>query len=298
MKDVQGLADKRGIPIDCVGITGVKYPITLLDRANKSQRTIADVTISANLPHFSRGTHMSRLMEVLNRHHKRVSLETVPVMLHDVANRLKAKSVQLVLHFPYFMEKAAPVSKAKSLMSYECTFSAVAKNSARDFVLGVRVPITTLCPCSKTISDYGAHNQRGTADIQVRTVVRRDGSPSFIWIEELIEIAEQCCSAPVYSLLKRPDERWVTMTAYENPMFVEDVIRELTAKLKRDRRVSWFRVHVESEESIHNHNAFATLEWDRKKTIHAPAPASGNGTNSCLRQKVQTSERLRALPLI
>lgn len=271
MKDVQGSIDKRGIPIDCVGIMGVKYPITLLDRANKSQRTIAEVTISANLPHFSRGTHMSRLVEVLNEHHDKISLETVPLMLHDVANRLKAKAVQLTLTFPYFVEKAAPVSKAKSLMSYECTFSAVADGSSRDFVLGVCVPITTLCPCSKSISDYGAHNQRGIADIKVRTVVHRNGVPTFIWIEELIELAEHCCSAPVYSLLKRPDERWVTMAAYENPMFVEDVIREITAKLKSDRRVAWFRVHVESEESIHNHNAFATLEWSRKTSARVPS---------------------------
>jgi GTP cyclohydrolase I len=274
MKDVQGSLDKRGIAIDSVGITGVKYPITLLDRANKSQRTIADVTLSANLPHFSRGTHMSRLMEVLNQHHDRIRLETLPLMLQDVANRLNAEAVQVVLGFPYFMEKTAPVSKAKSLMSYECTFSATANGSVRDFVLGVRVPISTLCPCSKTISDYGAHNQRGIADIQVRTVVRSNGEPAFIWIEELIEIAEQCCSAPVYSLLKRPDERWVTMAAYDKPMFVEDVIREITAKLKHDRRVAWLRAHVESEESIHNHSAFATLEWRRKTPGNAGATQS------------------------
>ncbi len=214
---------------------------------------------------------MSRLIEVLNQHHDKIRLETLPLMLQDVANRLNAEAVQVTLKFPYFMEKAAPVSKAKSLMSYECTFAAVSNGSLRDFVLGVRVPITTLCPCSKTISDYGAHNQRGVADNQVRTVVRNNGAPAFIWIEELIEIAEQCCSAPVYSLLKRPDERWVTMAAFDNPMFVEDVIREITAKLKHDRRVAWFRAHVESEESIHNHNAFATLEWRRKILGHARA---------------------------
>jgi GTP cyclohydrolase I len=268
MKDIQGSVDKRGIAIDCVGITGIKYPITLLDRANKSQRTIADISISASLPHFSRGTHMSRLVEILNEHHDRITLETLPLMLQDVATRLEAEAVQVNLTFPYFIEKEAPVSKAKSLMSYDCSFSAVANGSIRDFVLGVRVPITTLCPCSKSISDYGAHNQRGIADIQVRTAVTSDGTPSLIWIEELVEVAEQCCSAPVYSLLKRPDERWVTMTAYDHPMFVEDVIREITAKLKRDRRVAWFRAHVESVESIHNHNAFATLEWKRKSSAH------------------------------
>ena len=282
MKDVQASLDQRGIAIDSVGITGVKYPITLLDRANKSQRTIADVTLSANLPHFSRGTHMSRLVEVLNQHHDRIRLETLPLLLQDVTDRLNAETAQVVLKFPYFIEKAAPVSKAKSLMSYECTFSAVANGSTHDFVLGVRVPITTLCPCSKTISDYGAHNQRGIADVKVRTVVRSNGEPAFIWIEELIELAEQCCSAPVYSLLKRPDERWVTMAAYDKPMFVEDVIREITKKLRRDRRVAWFRAHVESEESIHNHNAFATLEWrrktaDRRMQIHsAPKKASAD----------------------
>lgn len=274
MKDVQGSVDKRGIAIDCVGITGIKYPITLLDRANQSQRTIADVSISASLPHFSRGTHMSRLVEILNQHHDRITLETLPAMLQDVATRLDAESVQVNLTFPYFIEKEAPVSKAKSLMSYDCSFSAISNRSMRDFVLGVRIPITTLCPCSKSISDYGAHNQRGIADIQVRTTVQSDGMPSLIWIEELVEVGEQCCSAPVYSLLKRPDERWVTMTAYDHPMFVEDVIREITAKLKHDNRVAWFRARVESVESIHNHNAFATLEWKRK------APRRGRGARS------------------
>jgi GTP cyclohydrolase I len=293
MKDVQGSLDNRGIAIDSVGITGVKYPITLLDRANKSQRTIADVTLSANLPHFSRGTHVSRLVEVLNQHHDRIRLETLPLMLQDVATRLNAEAVQVTLQFPYFVEKAAPVSKAKSLMSYECTFSAAANGSVRDFVLGVRVPITTLCPCSKTISDYGAHNQRGIAEIQVRTVTRSNGEPAFIWIEELIEVAEQCCSAPVYSLLKRPDERWVTMAAYDKPMFVEDVIREITAKLKRDRRVAWLRAHVESEESIHNHSAFATLEWRRKISGNARANRSGGSVVASELEK-QTEQLARA----
>ena len=191
-------------------------------------------------------------------------------MLHDIATGLEAESAQVDLQFPYFVQKAAPVSGAQALMSYECSFSAVANGKVRDFVLTVRVPITTLCPCSKKISDYGAHSQRGVAELQVRSVQRADGIPALIWIEELIEVAEQCCSAPVYSLLKRPDERVLTMRAYDNAMFVEDVARELAAHLKRNGKVQWFRVHVETQESIHNHNAFALLEWSRE-SLRAPS---------------------------
>ncbi len=275
MKDVQGSRDGRGIAIDYVGITSVKYPITIMDRANKTQHTIADITLSANLPHYSKGTHMSRFVEVLNQHRQQTTLWVLPVMLHDIVTRLSAESAQIDLRFPYFVEKSAPVSNAKSLMSYECSFSAVANGSFHDFILGVRVPVTTLCPCSKAISDYGAHNQRSIVDMQVRSALKSDGYPTLIWIEELIETAEQCCSAPVYALLKRPDERVVTMAAYDNPMFVEDVIRELATKLKMNSRVTWFRAHVESEESIHNHNAFATLEWKRG----SPAQGKSSGRN-------------------
>ena len=279
MKDVQGSGDQRGIAIGRVGITAIKYPITILDRTNKSQHTIADVTLSANLPHHHKGTHMSRFVEVLNRHHEHITMANFPVMLHDVASRLDARSAQIHLKFPYFIEKTAPVSQASSLMSYECSFFAVANGKVQDFILSVRVPITTLCPCSKTISDYGAHNQRGLAEMQVRSVRNKNGSLRLIWIEELIEIAEQCCSAPVYALLKRPDERSVTMTAYDNPMFVEDVVRELAVRLKADQRVAWFRAHVESEESIHNHNAFASLEWHRPKTTAAKRSSKRTALN-------------------
>jgi GTP cyclohydrolase I len=165
--------------------------------------------------------------------------------------------------FPYFLERSAPVTKAKALMDYECTFSGEANGSKDDFVLGVRVPVSSLCPCSKTISDYGAHNQRGYVTIEVRSIRNEDGSPELIWIEELIDIAESSASAPVYPLLKREDERFVTMQSYDNPVFVEDIVRNVAMKLRNDSRVAWFKVHVVNHESIHNHSAFAEIEWTR-----------------------------------
>jgi GTP cyclohydrolase I len=165
--------------------------------------------------------------------------------------------------FPYFLERMAPASGARSLMEYECSFVAETESGREDFTLGVRVPVTSLCPCSKAISDYGAHNQRGYVTIEVRGVRPGGGEPAFIWIEELIEVGERAGSAPVFPLLKRQDERQVTMRAYDNPVFVEDIVRNVAVSLKADARIAWFRVHVLNQESIHNHNAFAQIEWGR-----------------------------------
>ncbi len=148
-------------------------------------------------------------------------------------------------------------------MDYDCFFSAEANGGKQDFVLGVRVPVTTLCPCSKEISDYGAHNQRGYVDTRVRSILQADGTRALIWIEELVELVERSASAPVYPLLKRADERYVTMQAYDKPMFVEDVVRDVAQSLQRDPRVAWFRAHAKNDESIHNHSAFAQIEWAR-----------------------------------
>lgn len=261
MEDVQGRPDDRGIPLNQAGVSDLSYPIVVLDRSNERQRTVAKIAMSVGLPHNFKGTHMSRFIEVLEEHRGEVTLRTLPSILRDLRSRLDAETARVELVFPYFVEKAAPVSGAKALMDYECTFVGESNGGDR-FTLGVRVPVTSLCPCSKTISDYGAHNQRTYVTVQVR-------SPSgareedLIWIEELIDTAESCSSAPVYPLLKRPDERHVTMQAYDHPAFVEDIARDVAMRLKADSRVGWFRVHVRSDESIHNHCAFAEVSWTR-----------------------------------
>ena len=263
MEDVQNRSDERQVPIDQVGICDLRYPITVLDRRHDRQQTVATFTLSVGLPHHFKGTHMSRFLEVLERHRGEVTARTVPAILSDLRRRLDAERAQVVVEFPYFLERTAPVSGAKSLMGYDCSFRAEADGGNEDFVLGVRVPVTSLCPCSKAISDYGAHNQRGYLSMEVRTANRAGGEPEFVWIEELVEVAERSASAPVYPLLKREDERHVTMQAYDNPVFVEDMVRNVAVRLKADPRVTWFRVHAVNHESIHNHGAFARIEWRR-----------------------------------
>lgn len=263
MEDVQNQADSRLTPIDQVGVSDLRYPITVLDRSQGTQHTVARWAMSVCLPHHFKGTHMSRFIEVLNRHRGEVTLRTLPDLLAELRDRLDAERARVEIEFPYFLERAAPVSGAASLMEYECSFVAEAGAGGDDFVLGVRVPVATLCPCSKAISDYGAHNQRGLVTIEVRTRRGADGRPELVWIEELVELAEASGSCPIYPLLKRPDERHVTMRAYDNPAFVEDVVRNAAVALRGDGRVTWFRVHAVNFESIHNHNAFARLEWTR-----------------------------------
>lgn len=263
MEDVQSRRDERRIPIDQVGVTDLRYPIVVLDRDRETQHTVARLTMSVNLPHHFKGTHMSRFIELLNRHRGEVTMRTLPEMLRDLKKRLHAEKAQVVVEFPYFLERSVPVSGARSLMEYECSFQAEINGGEEDFVLSVRVPVTSLCPCSKAISDYGAHNQRGYVTIEVRTVRSPDREPAFVWIEELVEAAEQSASAPVYPLLKRADERHVTMQAYDNPVFVEDMVRNVAVRLRSDPRVAWFRVHAVNHESIHNHGAFARIEWRR-----------------------------------
>ncbi len=263
MEDIQSESDTRGIPIDLVGVSGIRYPIVVLDRAREKQGTIACLSLSVNLPHHFKGTHMSRFIEVLNAHRGEMTMRTLPGILADLRRRLDARSARIEVRFPYFLERTAPASGAQALMDYDCTFIGEANGASDDFVLGVRVPVTSLCPCSKAISDYGAHNQRGYVTIEVRTTRQEHGEPTLIWIEELVAIAERSASAPVYPLLKRPDERHVTMQAYDNPVFVEDIVRSVALCLRDDPRISWFRVHAENHESIHNHSAFARIEWTR-----------------------------------
>lgn len=263
MEDVQGRADTRDIALDRVGVAGLNHPIVVLDRAAEKQRTIGAFRMSVSLSCEEKGTHMSRFVEVLNEHHSEVTMRTLPRILADLRVHLKAASARLEVEFPYFLEREAPISKAKALMDYGCAFIGELSDTHDDFVLRVTVPVTSLCPCSKAISERGAHNQRGYITISVRTGTKASGEPELVWIEELIAIAERSASAPVYPLLKRPDEAHVTVQAYDNPVFVEDMVRNVAGHLQDDPRVVWFEVEAENHESIHNHAAFASLAWTR-----------------------------------
>lgn len=262
MEDVHARPDDRGLPIDQVGIRNLRYPVVLLDRDRGKQQTVADIEVSVNLPHNFKGTHMSRFVEILDEHCGEFTMHTLPSVLRRLKERLDAESARVFASFPYFMERVAPVSGARSQLDYRCSFVAEVNGHKEDFVLGVVVPVTTVCPCSKEISDYGAHNQRGTIDVQLRTVSRTDDQ-DIVWIEEVVEWAEASGSAPVYPLLKRVDERYVTMQAYDNPVFVEDVVRNVAERLMSDPRIAWFKVEALNNESIHNHDAFARIEWQR-----------------------------------
>jgi len=263
LDDIQSAPDDRGIGVDQVGVCDVRFPITVLDKINGKQHTIATISMSVDLPHRFKGTHMSRFLTLLNRHRGEISTTTLRPILSELKKNLQAMSARVEVSFPYVVEKTAPVSGEKGLIDYTCKFIAEANGNSDDFVLGVAVPVTSLCPCSKAISEYGAHNQRGIVQIDIRTCKKPDGLPELVWIEELVEIAEQSASAPVYPVLKRADERYVTMQAYDNPVFVEDIVRNVAGKLTKDKRISWFRVRVVNQESIHNHSAFAIIE--RKK---------------------------------
>lgn len=261
--DVQATPDSRKLAIDQVGIKAIRHPVRIMERSGGVQHTIALFNMYVGLPHHFKGTHMSRFVEVLNEYRGEVTMRTLPALLGALQRQLRAESAHVEVEFPYFLERVAPESGARALMDYECSFVAEASDERDDFVLGVRVPVTSLCPCSKAISDYGAHNQRGYLTIEIRTVRAEDGRPELIWIEDLIELAEQSASAPVYPLVKRVDERRLTMQAYDNPVFVEDMVRNVATHLANDRRVAWFRVYAKNDESIHNHSVFAQIERNR-----------------------------------
>lgn len=282
MEDVQSRPDERNVALDHAGVSDLRYPIVVLDRDHQMQHTIANISMSVGVPEEFKGTHMSRFIEVLNEHRGELTMRTLPTLLLDLRRRLHAKTARVEVVFPYFIERLAPVSGAKALMDYECSFIGQSRRDGDDFVLGVKVPVTSLCPCSKEISDYGAHNQRGHITIQTRGARQPDGSTAFVWIEDLVRVAEQAASAPVYPLLKRPDERHVTMQAYDNPVFVEDMVREVAVSLQRDQRVAWFHVRAVNQESIHNHSAFAQIEWKRPVAqalqLDAVGPSTGKVT--------------------
>lgn len=263
LEDVQGRRDERGIMVDQAGVRDLRYPILIPERAGGKQRTVARLGMSVSLTDRFKGTHMSRFIEVIEEHQSEVTAQTLAVMLGVLRERLGAESARIEAEFPYFLERSAPVSGKKALMDYDCFLLAESGGTQDGFTIGVRVPVTSLCPCSKAISDYGAHNQRGYVKIEVRPGRTASGGMDSIWIEELVEVGERSGSAPVYPLLKRPDERHVTMQAYDNPVFVEDIVRNVAEELRNDERFSWFRVQAVNEESIHNHNAFAKIEWSR-----------------------------------
>ncbi len=256
MKDIQNEPDFRNIPINKVGVKNLRYPITVLDKTNKIQQTIASINMYVNLPHNFRGTHMSRFIEILNQHHHKFHIDTMGEILDEMKQKLNAEEAHMEVSFPYFIEKFAPVSKSSGLMEYQCRYEGSLSTDA-DFIIGVKVPVTSLCPCSKEISDFGAHNQRSVISIQVRYT-------DFIWFEDLISIAEQSASSELYSLLKREDEKFVTEEAYNNPMFVEDIVRNLSQNLNNIKNITWYRVESENFESIHNHNAYASIERGKK----------------------------------
>ena len=254
MKDIQNHADDRNIDIDQVGVKGIRYPITVLDKNVGKQQTVARINMYVNLPRYYKGTHMSRFVEILNEHSNRISLQNFSEILEEMKTRLSAESAHMEISFPYFINKAAPVTGSQGLMEYNCTFKgSLNDHSGTDLVTVIHVPISTLCPCSKEISEFGAHNQRGEVKLQVRF-------KKFVWIEDLIRLVEESASSDVYSVLKREDEKYVTERAYDNPMFVEDIVREISQKLDSDPNITWFAVETENFESIHNHNAYAYIE--------------------------------------
>ena len=252
MKDIQNHKDNRNIDIDQVGVKGIRYPITVLDKNMGEQQTVAKINMYVNLPRHYKGTHMSRFVEILNEHSRRISLQNFSEILEEMKKRLNAESAHMGITFPYFVKKAAPVTKSEGLMEYICTFKG-SLNEGSDLVTIIHVPISTLCPCSKEISAFGAHNQRGEVTLQVRF-------KKFIWIEDLIRLVEETASSDVFSVLKREDEKYVTEWAYDHPMFVEDIVREIAQKLNHDSNITWFAVESENFESIHNHNAYAYIE--------------------------------------
>jgi GTP cyclohydrolase IB len=257
--DVQNQPGFNEIDIDKVGVCDVTYPIEVLDKRAEKQSTTATINMYVDLPRQFKGTHMSRFIEVLNQYRGEITVRNMGQILKEIARSLEAKSAHMELAFKYFIEKEAPVSKARSLMGYDCRFiAAYADGDSEDFVLEVKVPVMNLCPCSKEISKTAAHNQRSEVTVQVRF---RD----FVWIEDIISLVESSASSDLYAILKRPDEKFVTERAYDNPRFVEDVVRIIAKELISDNRVAWFSVTSKNFESIHNHNAYAFVERDKRK---------------------------------
>ena len=256
LQDTQSQPDHRQIAIDRVGVRALRFPMQIRDKAREAQHTIATTALTVDLPHHFKGTHMSRFVEVLNEFGPELHVDNIHSILRALSARLDSEAAHVDFEFPFFLAKEAPVTRAVGLMDYTARFSATLEKGVVDFVVTVIVPVTTLCPCSKAISAHGAHNQRGHVTFSIR--FQRP-----MWIEDMIRLVEDCASSELYSLLKRPDEKAVTERAYENPVFVEDLVRNVAARAENDPNITWYRVEAENFESIHNHNAYAQVEKKR-----------------------------------
>jgi len=250
--DVQNLADTRQIAIDRVGIKAIRHPVTVKDKTGGVQHTVAMFNMYVHLPQHLKGTHMSRFLEILNEKEIEVSLESIQLILNEVASRLEAESGHIEMTFPYFINKSAPVSGVKSLLDYEVSFICEINHGQHDIKVKVLIPVTSLCPCSKKISAYGAHNQRSHVTVTV-------SMQELMWIEDIIMLVEAQASSELYGLLKRPDEKYVTERAYDNPKFVEDMVRDIAGAFNREPRIKNYIVECENFESIHNHSAYACI---------------------------------------
>lgn len=257
IEDVQNNPDNRNIPINKVGIKDIRHPFTIVDRKQHQQTTIGEFTLSVNLPHDKKGTHMSRFVALLNEDAQQLSIQGFPALLKLMTSNLEAEEGYINVDFPYFVNKSAPVTGVKSLLDYQVSLHGAYKKSETILKLKVIIPVTSLCPCSKKISDYGAHNQR--SHITVEVIPGKD-----LCIEDIILLVEKQASSELYSLLKRPDEKYVTEQAYDNPKFVEDVVRDIANSLNNDDRVLAYTLEAENFESIHNHSAYAVIENDKR----------------------------------
>jgi len=256
--DVQSAADSRKLAIDKVGIKAIRHPVRIQERSGAAQHTVATFNMYVGLPHHFKGTHMSRFVEILEAHEREITVESFLAMLKEMVDKLEAEEGHIEMSFPYFIEKQAPVSRVKSLMDYEVTFAGEVREGRQSFTMKVVVPVTSLCPCSKKISARGAHNQRSHVTVTACT-------NDFVWIEEIVDLVEKQGSSELYGLLKRPDEKHVTERAYDNPKFVEDLVRDVAAVLNLDERIEAYVVESENFESIHNHSAYALIERNKRE---------------------------------
>jgi GTP cyclohydrolase IB len=263
--DVQNSRDTRRIAINKVGIKDIRHPVRVSDRSGGEQHTIATFSMYVNLPHDFKGTHMSRFVEILNNHEREITVRSFKDMLAEMTQVLEAQAGHVEMAFPYFVNKKAPVTGVESLMDYDVTFIGELLDGKPHMLIKVVVPVTSLCPCSKEIAEYGAHNQRSHVTVTVRT-------RGFVWIEDIIDLVESEASCELFGLLKRPDEKHVTERAYNNPKFVEDMVRDVAVRLNQDERIGAYAVESENFESIHNHSAYAMVEWD--KDLHPSVRAS------------------------
>jgi GTP cyclohydrolase I len=260
LQDVQNLADTRQLAIDKVGIRALRHPVLVKDKVGNAQHTVAIFNMYVHLPKHFKGTHMSRFVEILNENERELSVDSFKYILQEMAARLEAKSGYIEMTFPYFINKSAPVSGVKSLLDYEVTLIGEIKNGNHDVKVKVLIPVTSLCPCSKKISAYGAHNQRSHVTITIAL-------NEFMWLEDMIKIVEAQASSELYGLLKRPDEKYVTELAYDNPKFVEDMVRDIATSFKNERRVKSYMIECENFESIHNHSAYACISSEQDSDL-------------------------------